>query len=106
MLGTLCRKICGLFMMIALLAIGIYFMVSFAQPYEKYTKFYKIDYPDSMGILGGGLFGFFPPEKPLSPKKGQPARSTVTLENGALRLDLAITILLICNKKWQFRHTY
>ena len=54
----------------------------------------------------GGLFGFFPPEKPLSPKKGQPARSTVTLENGALRLDLAITILLIFNKKWQFRHTY
>jgi len=59
MLGTLCRKICGLFMMIALLAIGIYFMISFAQPYEKYTMFFKIDYPDSMGILGGGLFGFF-----------------------------------------------
>ncbi len=59
MSGTFGRKICGFFIMVFLLAIGIYFMVSFAGPYAKYTKFYKIDYPDSMGILGGGLFGFF-----------------------------------------------
>ena len=53
-----CRKVCGLFMMVFLLVIGIVFLVSFAQPYKNWAKFYRISYPDPMGYLGGFLFGF------------------------------------------------
>jgi len=52
-----CRKLCGLFMCIFLLVIGIFFLTSVAQPYKDWTDKYHIRYPDSMGFFGGALFG-------------------------------------------------
>ena len=57
--GEWCKKICGLFIMIFLLVIAVFLLSSFAAPYKSYAKFYKINFPDGMGMLGGALFGFF-----------------------------------------------
>lgn len=37
-----CRKVCGLFLMIFMLVIGIFFLTSFAEPYKDYAKAYHI----------------------------------------------------------------
>jgi len=52
-----CCRVCGLFMMIFLLVIGIFFLTSFAAPYKNYAKLYSIAYPDTSGFIGGFLFG-------------------------------------------------
>ena len=54
-----CRRVCGLFLCVFLLFIGIYFLTSFAQPYKIYMQAFKLAYPDTSGIFGGALFGFF-----------------------------------------------
>jgi len=55
--GLWCRKVCGLFICIFILVIGIFFLTSFAQPYNDYTNYYDIAYADTTGFMGGFLFG-------------------------------------------------
>ena len=49
----------NVFMIIVLLIVGIFALTSFASEYKNYSKTYSIAYPDSMGFLGGAIFGFF-----------------------------------------------
>ena len=71
-----CQKVCGLFMTIFLLVIAIFFLSSFAAPYSNYTKFYYLRYPDTMGIMGGALFGFFLTWVLLPPEVGSLSRAS------------------------------
>ncbi len=43
--------------MILLLVLGIMFLTSFAAPYKNYAKAFNLLYPDTMGFIGGFLFG-------------------------------------------------
>lgn len=52
-----CAKICGCFMFIMILVIVIFLMTTIAAPFKNNMRVLKISYPDSMGILGGFLFG-------------------------------------------------
>jgi membrane associated rhomboid family serine protease len=89
-----CRKVCGFFMMILLLVIGIFFLTSFAAPYKTYTKFYMISYPDSMGFFGGALFGFFLSWVFLPPTAGSLKQGT-RREKGLFIAGLMISVIVL-----------
>ena len=52
-----CEMLCGFIIRIVLLVIAIFLLSSFAQPYQRYMDARSISYPDTMGFLGGFLFG-------------------------------------------------
>ena len=45
-------------MIILLIVIAIFALSSFAEMYKTYSRVYHISYPDTMGFLGGAIFGF------------------------------------------------
>ena len=97
--GDWCRKVCGLFMMIFLLVIGIFFLTSFASEYRDYAKLYHIAYPDSMGWFEGFLFGFPMSWLFLPPVAGSLKRATRRergLFIGGLIWAMALLIMVIC----------
>jgi len=44
-------------MLVVMLVVGIFLLVQQAEPYKLYTKIYAVSYVDTMGLLGGFLFG-------------------------------------------------
>ena len=86
-------------MIIILIVIAIFALSSFAADYETYSKFYDIAYPDSMGFLGGAIFGFVGVFAFLPPASG-------TLKNASRRekglcifgliWSIAIAVIIIC----------
>ena len=94
-----CRRVCGFFIIILLLVIAIFALSSFAEEYESYSKAYHISYPDTMGFLGGAIFGFpmiwvFLP--PVSGTLSNASRREKGLCIFGLLWSIAIFVILIC----------
>ena len=79
--------------MILLLVIGIFFLTSFASPYGKFMRLYAIAYPDSMGFLGGFLFGLPLTWVMLPPGSGSLGNAT-RREKGLFIAGLVWTLIL------------
>ena len=92
-----CRKVCGLFLMIFLLVIGIFFLTAMAEPYKNYTKAFRISYPDGAGLMGGCFFGFPMSWIFLVPTTGSIFKNAPRRDRGLFIAGLLIsmTILLI-----------
>jgi len=90
-----CMKVCGFFMMIFLLVIGIFFLTSFAAPYKNYMKLWKISYPDSMGFLGGFLFGM-PLTWVFLPSSTGSFKTAPRLEKGLFYFGLIMALAIFC----------
>ena len=86
-------------MIIILIVIAIFALSSFAADYESYSKFYDIAYPDSMGFLGGAIFGFIGVFAFLPPASGT-LRNASRREKGlfifGLIWSIAMAAIIIC----------
>ena len=86
-------------MIIVLLIVGIFALTSFASEYKNYSKTYSIAYPDSMGFLGGAIFGF-PMIWVFLPPESKTIRNSSRREKGlcigGLIWSILILVIIIC----------
>ena len=79
--------------------IAIFALSSFASEYKDYSKIYNISYPDTMGFLGGAIFGFpmiwiFLP--PVSGTLKNASRREICLFIAGLCWCILINTIIIC----------
>ena len=55
----LCYKVGGCCLLVFATCISVFVTVMIAQPYNTYMKLHMIEYPDTFGLMGGLLYGFF-----------------------------------------------